>query len=387
MILLKNKCASIAFAIATAIATASFAAAQSSQTGSTPLAGGVFTLLNGSWMAPNIQTFPAWIGNEGDVVGTYLDTSWTPHGFVQMHDCRPGNFADKQTGCGQTFILDAIGALEGTSYGGTWLNGMDASGTVLGRFTDGDGLVHGALWRRSCDWRGQCSFKFQSFDPPGVTTYILFPDDYGTFPSGISATGVIIGSYTDNDLKSHPFVATPRFEWPFSQADIKLEFSTLPFPDGAGASSLAIGQDGIVAGDACSASSCEEFLRSPWGAIRTFDSQAPGSEIQPASVNSFGAIVGSIYGQPNGSFLQLPNGTTTTLDFGPAAINDRGEIMGSGAAAIILRKADGTEVAINPPAPWIVMRGTAMNDRGWITGWVYDDSTFLPTAFVWKPGK
>ena len=112
MILLKNKCASIAFAIATAIATASFAAAQSSQTGSTPLAGGVFTLLNGSWMAPNIQTFPAWIGNEGDVVGTYLDTSWTPHGFVQMHDCRPGNFADKQTGCGQTFILDAIGALE-----------------------------------------------------------------------------------------------------------------------------------------------------------------------------------------------------------------------------------------------------------------------------------
>lgn len=97
--------------------------------------------------------------------------------------------------------------------------------------------------------------------------------------------------------------------------------------------------------------------------------------------------MGSIYGQPNGSFLQLPNGTTTTLDFGPAAINDRGEIMGSGAAAIILRKTDGTEVEINPPAPWIVMRGTAMNDRGWITGWVYDDSTFLPTAFVWKPGK
>jgi hypothetical protein len=263
---------------------------------------------------------------------------------------------------------------------------------VLGRYTDGETLVHGALWRRSCDWRGQCSFKFQSFDPPGVITYAddpggIFPDEYGTFPSGFSATAVIIGTYSDAYLKSHSFIATPRFQWPFSQGDIKLDFSDLTLPDGTGASALAISPDGIVAGDACGVSSCEEFLRLPWGAFRTFASQAPGSELQPASVNSFGAVVGSVYGQANSSVLQQFNGTTTTLDFGPSAINDRGEIMGSGAAPIILRKTDGTEVDISAPAPWLVTRGTAMNNKGWITGWVYNDTDYLPVGFVWQPGK
>jgi hypothetical protein len=384
MILSKSKCASIVFAIAIAVGLEAGSVTALSQADSTTTANGVFALLNGPWMGPGVQTFPASIDDQGDIVGSYLDASWMPHGFVQMRPCRQGNFEDEQVGCGQTFLFDATGEAQG-QYGGTWLNGMDAFGTVLGRYTDGDGLVHGGLWRRSCE-HGQCTFNFQSFDAPGAGQVSYFPGNVGTFPSAISATGVVVGTYYDADENPHPFVATPRPEWPFSEDSVKLDFSGIASTGDTTGYGIAISGDGIATGEGCGPSSCQVWVRSLWGAVTTFDPQPAGGIIQPASVNSFGAIVGSVYDQPNGSFLRLPNGTQTTLDFGPTSISDRGEIMGSGGLGIVLRQADGTETTIGPTAPWLEIRGVALNDRGWVTGWV-EDTTYLPTGFIWKPAK
>jgi hypothetical protein len=79
----------------------------------------------------------------------------------------------------------------------TYPLGINASGTVIGYYTDANTAYHG--FERSPDG------TITTFDAPGAgTTYEL-----GTVPISINDAGVIAGSYSDQNWVYHGFVVTP----------------------------------------------------------------------------------------------------------------------------------------------------------------------------------
>lgn len=347
-----------------------------------PAPTGTFTLIQGSWSPTSAETNPAAINEIGDVVGTYKDGSLMDHGFVSLHDCTKYEPPSSLT-CGQTFSLDAPG--EGPGYrGGTFLSGIDLFGDIVGLYIDFNGVKHGALWHRTCQ-SSVCTLNFQSFDAPGADIQPTYPPQ-GTFPTGISPDGTIIGDYYDQTQSAHTFIARTRRNFFHPEADLTLQFSDIVIPGDTIMYAFSISADDIIAGEGCDASSCSGYIRSPWGHITTFDPQT-GGNIQPVAVNAFGTLVGNIYTPQiigETSFLRTPDGKITTLDFYPAGINDFGVILGQGANGIVLRHPNGSETAVTLPGTWIEVQAVAINDRGWITGSV-TDSNFQEQAFVWKP--
>ena len=213
---------------------------------------------------------------------------------------------------------------------------------------------------------------FTTFDPPGSTF---------TFPSAITPTRVIIGSYGDASGVTHGFLRTPSGS-----------FTTIDVPGSPLTTPTGITPGGVIIGWYGDASGVKHgFLRARDGSITSFDAPPGGFIIgylytlggPPPSVNPAGDIAGT-YVDASGvehGFLRTRDGTFTTIDFPGAfftealAINPAGVIVGDFCNAVtcfqgFVRTPDGTFTVINANASG----GTAINPAGAITGGLLDGS-------------
>ena len=112
----------------------------------------------------SVTTFPNGINDAGVIVGNYQDPSFHFHGFVKT---------------GSIFTtVDAPGTLD------TRLNGINASGQMVGTINNTLSTIRGFL------------------DVGGVFTPIVVPTaKFGTAPRGINASGTVVGQYTDAVLR------------------------------------------------------------------------------------------------------------------------------------------------------------------------------------------
>jgi len=209
---------------------------------------------------------------------------------------------------------------------------------------------------------------FITFDPPGSTS---------TFPSAITPSGVIIGSYVDASGVTHGFHRTRGGA-----------FTTFDVPGSTSTTATSITPGGVITGwYTDSIGNVHGFLRDRGGSITSFDAP-PGSNIlgsiynspsaPPPSINPGRAIAGTYVDSSfvEHSFLRTGD-VFTTIDFpGPfltevLAINPAGDIVGDFCNAItcfqgFVRTADGTFTVINANAGI----PSAINPAGAITGTV-----------------
>jgi hypothetical protein len=172
-----------------------------------------------------------------------------------------------------------------------------------------------------------------SFDAPGADT--TPGDNYGTYPSGINAWGVIAGAYQTADTVFHGFVRSPNGKFTTFQApgaDTTAGSFNGTYPS-------AINDLGVVAGYYWDANGFSHgFLRSPDGKFTTFDVPGVGGfGTTPLAMNLEGAVVG-FYTDSNFSFrafLRSPDGNFTTW-IGPDVCTGNGSegCFGSGASSI-----------------------------------------------------
>jgi hypothetical protein len=193
---------------------------------------------------------------------------------------------------------------------------------------------------------------FMTFDPPGSTS---------TMPSGITAFGVVVGSYVDSSGVQHGFLR-----------NLAGSFTTFDPLGSVLTTATAINPEGTVTGAWNDASGVTHgFVRTPDGTITSFD--APTGQIEnsiytidgtPPSINPAGAVAGTTFAyDPNYTeqgFFRERNGTIITIDAPGAtetevlAVNQAGMIIGDFFNATVyyqgfLRAPDGTFITTGFP--------------------------------------
>lgn len=231
--------------------------------------------------------------------------------------------ADADTTTITTF--DAPGA--GTAAGqGTFPNGMNNSGSIVGFVRDANAARHAFL--RNPDG------TFTAIDDPAAGTCVAscgsIGNGQGTRAYAINPAGQIVGFFTDNSGSCHGFVRSP--DGTFTQIDAP-DAGTGPFPQGTFPSEFTpagINQGGAITGFYVDANSVRHgFARSATGAITEFD--PIGSILtNPNGIDQTGAITG-FYFDANfvgHGFLRAPNGAITSFD-APGADNTPGSGNGT----------------------------------------------------------
>ncbi len=117
------------------------------------------------------------INNLGDMVGDYIDASGVQHGFVMSN--------------GSVTTIDPPGSTN------TNCQGINDSGEIVGSFILGN-VRHGYLYSNG---------NFRTIDFPGASSAGAGAPLSGTDTHGINASGEIVGSYTDTAGVIHGFVA------------------------------------------------------------------------------------------------------------------------------------------------------------------------------------
>lgn len=228
-------------------------------------------------------------------------------------------------------------------------------------------------------------YTFSTFDDP------LAPGN--TAASGISGTGLIVGTYSDAS-GNHGFLLSGGVFIPIDD----------PSADGPhGGTSAAGVNGGKVVGSFIDASGVEHAFLDSGGTFTTIDPHAAGgpnaTSAQAFGINAAGDIVGGFQGTaPGGSpgnfgFL-LHGGTYNTFDFGSTTvatdINDTGLIVGtysdaSGNHGFLFNPADPFNIIhIDHP---LATNGTLLwgiNNAGQIVG-TYNTSTG-PHSFLYSGG-
>lgn len=197
-------------------------------------------------------TTPTFINAEGVIVGSYLDSTGTSHGFV----FNKGTFT----------TISYPGAI------GSGLSSINDLGEMSGFYCsdiacDASAVFHSFVLSRT----GQ----FTSFDPPGAT---------GSEPSTVSLPGVMVGSY---DTVEEPTCTTQCLVYVLSQG----KYSTLSYPGAsftfAGGGNVSNSVTGIYFD---SAGNGHGFLENN-GAYTSFD--FPGASFTEATgINAVAVIVG-----------------------------------------------------------------------------------------------
>jgi probable HAF family extracellular repeat protein len=179
-------------------------------------AGGSFSSIS---YPGDAYTYLSGINNSGEIVGSYLDSSFNSHGFlynggtfspinfpgvtstypygINDSDQIVGEYVDS-SGNGHAFLysdgtfstMDYPGAI------GTGASGINNIGQIVGSYTDSSFTTHGFLYAEG---------TFTSIDYPGATGGF-------TAASGINDKGQIVGTYAPlaNDLDLSGFLATPN---------------------------------------------------------------------------------------------------------------------------------------------------------------------------------
>lgn len=135
-------------------------------------------------------TFALNIDAAGDVAGIYTDKNVVGHGFVRAAN---GTF---------TAPIDAPESITTATFPGTLVDGINASGVVLGDYQDASGALHGFV-------RAANGTFTSPLDATGAGTAGLGPLPGGTASLRINDSGVITGGYLDSSFVTHGFVLTP----------------------------------------------------------------------------------------------------------------------------------------------------------------------------------
>lgn len=240
--------------------------------------------------------------------------------------CRPGpaiavllilcalGFAPSVDAGGKTVTIttfDAPGA--GTASGqGTFANGMNDSGNIVGFIRDPNGARHAFLR----DHNGAITM----FDDPNAGTCASscgsIGNGQGTRAYAINPGGEIVGFFTDNSATCHGYVRSKQGV--FTQIDAP-DAGTGPFPQGTFPSEFTpMGINGAsqITGFYVDASGTQHgFVRDHNGKIIEFD--PPGSILtNPNAIDGSGEIVGFYFdGNFVGhAFLRDQQGNFTTID-------------------------------------------------------------------------
>jgi len=140
-----------------------------------------FVLSNGKYTITDVpgatNTSLFGINNLGDIVGSYVDTSGTTHGFLKSN--------------GSITTIDFPGSTS------TNAQDINDSGEIVGSTVVAN-VRHGYLFS---------SGTFTQIDYPGASTAGSGAPLSGTDVHGISASGVIVGTYTDTAGVIHGFSA------------------------------------------------------------------------------------------------------------------------------------------------------------------------------------
>jgi hypothetical protein len=202
----------------------------------------------------------------------------------------------------------------------TGLSAITATGVIMGSYTDASGVTHGFLRTPGS--------TFTIFDVPGAAS---------TTPTSITPGGVITGWYSDTNGNLHGFLRaldgrTTSFDAP---PGFNIYGSIYIF----GGPPPSINPAGAIAGTYFNPSFVEHgFLRTPNGTFKVIG--PPGESVQTiptGGINAAGAITG-LYQDASfvfHGFLRAKGGAITTFDppgstaTAPMAINPRGIITGS----------------------------------------------------------
>jgi len=253
----------------------------------------------------------------------------------------------------------------------TAVTAITNSGEVIGSFEDASGTLHGFL--RAAD---------------GTFTTIDFPGAKGTYPTGMSHDGTIVGYYTVKARSLNPqqgFIRTPDGQISAFHAPHANRFTNV----------VAITDTGWIVGQAYAAHDPYNsfgFLRDPSGHFTKFGQQW----LQVICANSARTTAGTFRdqsGAPHG-FVRTRNGKVTQVDPDDSvfthvtAINDSGAVAGLWAATDFVRKgfvraANGTISTFvanqdGETLPW------SMNKAGTIVG-TYDINGGVGGGFVRPP--
>jgi len=205
------------------------------------------------------------INEQGDIAGSFTDSSKVPHGFlltfggtfapfdvpgttylegarITASDEIIGYFADANSAWhglirsadGTITQIDAPGATNQPGYG-TFPNDINANGTIVGGVYT---ISSSHSFFRASDG------TFTVFDPPNVGTK-------GSSASGINTVGVIVGTFTDSNSVNHGYIR-----------NLDLSFTTLDDPNAtAGTSASRINDSGQVVGTYADAQGSHGFVR------------------------------------------------------------------------------------------------------------------------------
>jgi probable HAF family extracellular repeat protein len=246
------------------------------------------------------------INASGQIVGAYTDASGSDHGYLQSG--------------GQYTTLDDPNASTAPGLG-TSAYAINASGQIVGGYLDASGLEHGFLLSGG---------QYTTLDDPAGTG--------GTEADGINASGQIVGSYTDASGVAHGFLLSGG------------QYTTLDDPNAGtafllGTEPLGINDRGQIVGEYADVSGVVHGFLLSGGQYTALDDPNAGTGFQQGTdaigINNRGQIVGE-YADANYVLhgFVLSGGQFTTLDDPNAVpgfyqgteadgINASGHIVGS----------------------------------------------------------
>jgi hypothetical protein len=156
-------------------------------------AGGTITLINATAAGTSAGegTFPASINSSGVIVGGYIDSANAAHGFVRATD-------------GTITPIDAPLAPTSTKDRGTVAMNINDSGVIVGFYSTGtfatNSVYHG--FQRLAT----SPYTITPIDAPNAGTGDGPGFKQGTQAYGVNASGQIIGNYTDSNFYHHGFL-------------------------------------------------------------------------------------------------------------------------------------------------------------------------------------
>ncbi len=313
-------------------------------------AGGTIQTFNVSSAGTNAGqgTFPSSINSSGVIAGGYTDSINAAHGFVRAAN-------------GTITTFDAPGAPTTTANRGTVAMGINDSGVIVGFYSTGtyntNSVYHG--FQRLAT----SPYTITNIDAPNAGTGNGPGFKQGTEAYGINASGEIVGSYTDSNFYHHGFLLSGStytvIDPPGASTTQCINSHGKNF---GGANADSIDTAGDIAGSYLDTSCAQHgFVRTASGTYTSLD--AAGADTSPCSssagvgetlcgtgllavlIDSVGDITGG-YADTNGilhGFVR-PVGTGTITGFSDPNAGTTGTISGTMGTGIS-SSASGTTIA------------------------------------------
>jgi hypothetical protein len=266
-------------------------------------------------------TSPTSINDLGTIAGEYVDANGFFHGFLRAPN---GKFT--------TFDVPGAGGY------GTFPIALNLEGAVVGYYTDSNFVFYAFL--RKPDG------TFKTFAGPGACATSTSTGCFGNEATNIDASGTIVGNYMDGNFIGHGLIRRPDGE--ILAFDVPGAGSEPGSYQGTGCPGCSSGFNvrGEIAATYSDANNVNHgFVRDREGRVTSFDAPGAGTGIYqgtgcfsdcPVSLNNWGALTG-VYIDANyiyHGYLRNPNGKITTIDPQgstgtlPYSINDSGAVTG-----------------------------------------------------------